>query len=93
MIIWLDAQLPPQLATWIRSKFLIDATAIRDLAILICETQKTAQYSQPLAKQTQRCRMGGAAFSRYPSAARTDDGYRKKRSTDPTIMTPQAAGK
>jgi predicted nuclease of predicted toxin-antitoxin system len=33
MIIWLDAQLPPQLATWIRSKFLIDATAIRDLGL------------------------------------------------------------
>ena len=33
MIIWLDAQLPPQLAVWIRSKFLIDATAIRDLGL------------------------------------------------------------
>jgi predicted nuclease of predicted toxin-antitoxin system len=33
MIIWLDAQLPPQLAVWIRAKFLIDATAIRDLGL------------------------------------------------------------
>lgn len=30
MIIWLGAQLPPRLAVWIRSKFLIDAVAIRD---------------------------------------------------------------
>ncbi len=57
MIIWLDVQLPPQLATWIRSKFLIDAVVIRDLAILICEMQKTVQYSKLLAKQTQHCRM------------------------------------
>ena len=33
MIIWLDARLPPKLAVWIRSKFFIDATAIRDLGL------------------------------------------------------------
>lgn len=33
MTIWLDAQLPPQLAGWIKMEFAIEAVAIRDLGL------------------------------------------------------------
>ena len=33
MTIWLDAQLPPQLATRIKTEFAIDAIAVRDLSL------------------------------------------------------------
>jgi predicted nuclease of predicted toxin-antitoxin system len=33
MIIWLDAQLPPQLATWLRLEFQIEAKSLRDLGL------------------------------------------------------------
>lgn len=33
MIIWLDAQLPPQLATWIKTEFATEAIAVRDLGL------------------------------------------------------------
>ena len=33
MIIWLDAQLPPSVAAWIRTTFGIDAQAVRDLGL------------------------------------------------------------
>ena len=33
MTIWVDAQLPPQLATWIRKTFEIEALAVRDLGL------------------------------------------------------------
>lgn len=33
MILWLDAQLPPALAIWMRSEFGIDAQALRDLGL------------------------------------------------------------
>lgn len=33
MTIWLDAQLPPQLADWIKLELAVDAVAIRDLGL------------------------------------------------------------
>lgn len=33
MKIWLDAQLPPSLATWLTETFGLEATALRDLAL------------------------------------------------------------
>ena len=33
MTLWLDAQLPPQLASWIQQKFAIDAVALRDMGL------------------------------------------------------------
>lgn len=33
MIVWLDAQLPPQLAPWLRAAFGVDAKALRDLGL------------------------------------------------------------
>lgn len=33
MTIWLDAQLPPQLASWIKTEFATDAIAVRDLSL------------------------------------------------------------
>ena len=33
MTIWLDAQLPPQLAEWIKMEFAVEAVAIRDLGL------------------------------------------------------------
>lgn len=33
MTIWLDAQLPPQLAAWIKSEFAVEAIAVRDLGL------------------------------------------------------------
>ena len=33
MTIWLDAQLPPQLAAWIKTEFSSDAIAVRDLGL------------------------------------------------------------
>ena len=33
MILWLDAQLPPALASWIRTEFAIPAHAVRDLGL------------------------------------------------------------
>ena len=33
MTIWLDAQLPPQLAAWIKTEFTSDAIADRDLGL------------------------------------------------------------
>jgi predicted nuclease of predicted toxin-antitoxin system len=33
MIIWLDAQLPPQLAAWIKTEFATEAVAVRDLGL------------------------------------------------------------
>jgi predicted nuclease of predicted toxin-antitoxin system len=33
MIFWVDAQLPPALAQWLRDSFHVEATAIRDLGL------------------------------------------------------------
>jgi predicted nuclease of predicted toxin-antitoxin system len=33
MIIWLDAQLPPSMASWITHEFSVSATAVRDLGL------------------------------------------------------------
>ena len=33
MTIWLDAQLPPQLAAWIKMEIAVEAVAIRDLGL------------------------------------------------------------
>ena len=33
MTIWLDAQLPPQLADWIKTEIATDAVAVRDLGL------------------------------------------------------------
>ena len=33
MTIWIDAQLSPAIATWIRQKFSIDAVALRDIGL------------------------------------------------------------
>jgi predicted nuclease of predicted toxin-antitoxin system len=33
MTLWIDAQLPPALAGWIRSTFTVDAFAVRDLGL------------------------------------------------------------
>ena len=33
MTLWLDAQLPPQLAKWIQQTFAINAIAIRELGL------------------------------------------------------------
>lgn len=33
MTIWIDAQMPPAIAAWIRSKFAVDAIAVRDLGL------------------------------------------------------------
>lgn len=33
MTIWIDAQLPPAIAAWIKSQFEIDAVAIRELGL------------------------------------------------------------
>lgn len=31
MIYWIDAQIPPQLARWLRQAFSVEARALRDL--------------------------------------------------------------
>jgi predicted nuclease of predicted toxin-antitoxin system len=33
VIVWLDAQLPPALAPWMRSEFAIEANSLRDLGL------------------------------------------------------------
>jgi predicted nuclease of predicted toxin-antitoxin system len=33
MIVWLDAQLPPALAVWMRGEFGVDAVALRELGL------------------------------------------------------------
>ena len=33
MILWLDAQLPPQLASWLREQFSVEVAALRDLGL------------------------------------------------------------
>jgi len=33
MIIWLDAQLPPTLAQWMRDEFAVDAKSLKDLGL------------------------------------------------------------
>ncbi len=33
MILWLDAQMPPSLAEWLRQTLAIDAVAVRDIAL------------------------------------------------------------
>ena len=33
MRLWLDAQLPPQLAAWLSERFDVEATAVRDLGL------------------------------------------------------------
>jgi predicted nuclease of predicted toxin-antitoxin system len=33
MIIWVDAQLPPTLATWLTANFMVEAVALRDIGL------------------------------------------------------------
>ena len=33
MIVWVDAQLPPALAVWLRETFALDAHAVRDVGL------------------------------------------------------------
>jgi predicted nuclease of predicted toxin-antitoxin system len=40
MTIWIDAQLPPAIAAWIKSNFKIDAVAIRDLGLRDAEDEE-----------------------------------------------------
>jgi predicted nuclease of predicted toxin-antitoxin system len=40
MILWVDAQLPPQLARWLEETFLVDAFAVRDLGLRDAEDQE-----------------------------------------------------
>lgn len=40
MTIWIDAQLSPAIATWINQSFLIDAVALRDIALRDAEDEE-----------------------------------------------------
>ncbi len=40
MILWVDAQLPPQLARWLEETFLVDAFVVRDLGLRDAEDQE-----------------------------------------------------
>ena len=40
MTIWIDAQLSPAIATWINQNFLIDAVALRDIALRDAEDEE-----------------------------------------------------
>jgi predicted nuclease of predicted toxin-antitoxin system len=40
VIVWIDAQISPQLASWFRDTFQIDATAVRDLQLRDASDQR-----------------------------------------------------
>jgi len=40
MIFWIDAQLPPQLALWLRKTFLVEAFSLRDLGLRDAEDRE-----------------------------------------------------
>jgi predicted nuclease of predicted toxin-antitoxin system len=46
MIYWVDAQLPPQLATWLSQTFKVEAYALRDLHLRDAEDKKIFQQAR-----------------------------------------------
>ena len=46
MIFWIDAQLPPQIASWIKNSFQIDAYAVRDLGLRDAPDKKIFQAAK-----------------------------------------------
>lgn len=46
MIYWLDAQLPPQLASWLRQTFNVEAYALRDLHLRDAEDRQIFQEAR-----------------------------------------------
>lgn len=40
MKLWIDAQLPPAIAIWIRAEFGVDATAVRDIGLRDAEDRE-----------------------------------------------------
>lgn len=40
MIIWIDAQLSPAIARWVRKEFQIDAVAVRDIGLRDAKDQE-----------------------------------------------------
>jgi predicted nuclease of predicted toxin-antitoxin system len=50
MIYWVDAQLPPQLADWLRWTFKVEAYALRDLNLRDAEDEEIfRQAQQPIS--------------------------------------------
>lgn len=46
MIYWIDAQLPPQLASWLRDTFNVEAYALRDLGLRDAEDEEIYQKAR-----------------------------------------------
>jgi predicted nuclease of predicted toxin-antitoxin system len=46
MIVWIDAQLPPGLAAWLRATFAVDAHAVRDLGLRDAADEETFQAAR-----------------------------------------------
>ncbi|MDO9049593.1 MAG: DUF5615 family PIN-like protein [Methylobacter sp.] len=46
MIYWIDAQLPPQLADWLRQTFNVEAYALRDLQLRDAEDEQIFQKAR-----------------------------------------------
>ena len=46
MIFWIDAQLPPQLASWLKQTFKVDAYALRDLHLRDSEDEQIFQKAR-----------------------------------------------
>lgn len=46
MIYWIDAQLPPQLADWIKWTFKVEAYSLRDLGLRDAEDEQIFQQAQ-----------------------------------------------
>lgn len=47
MILWLDAQPPPQLAVWLAEKYKVDARAVRELALREAEDTAIFEAARP----------------------------------------------
>ncbi|MEE7625525.1 DUF5615 family PIN-like protein [Methylobacter sp. Wu8] len=46
MIFWIDAQLPPQLASWLSQTFKVEAYALRDLQLRDAEDERIFQKAR-----------------------------------------------
>ncbi len=49
MILWLDAQLSPAIAEWLRMRFDLDALAVRDLGLRDAEDPEISAAARTLA--------------------------------------------